>query len=137
MSDALICPGCGAALALHAESCKYCGHANPQRVKQAQERWLEAWTQGLAPGGYSNGNFELTEYPAMPLSQALEMLERLPIPPDVPDPGNYCYPTLGFDERCISRQLDGQYFLWPEDRFCTAEEARQVVLGIYGVSDSS
>lgn len=93
---------------------------------------MPAWTQGIASGGYSDGSFDVLEYPAMPLSQALQIVEKLPIPPRVQDPGNYCFPALGFGERQISRMEDGRYFLWPEDRVCSLEEARQVVLQIYG-----
>jgi hypothetical protein len=71
----------------------------------------------------------------MPLSQALQILKRLPIPPRVPDPASYCPPAVGFDERNISRMEDGRYFLWPEDRSCSLEEAVQVVLQIYGHTD--
>ena len=136
MNSPSICPGCGASLDPLAERCGYCGQWNPGRAAKAEERWLPAWTQGIAEGGYSNGNYDLVEYPAMPLSQALEMLNRLPVPPRVADPGNYCPPAIGFDERNISRLENGGYFLWPEDRACTLEEARQVVLQIYGVGTS-
>jgi len=68
----------------------------------------------------------------MPLSQALQMLKRLPIPPQVRDPGNYCPPALGFGERNISRMEDGAYFLWPEDRACSLNEAEMIVRQIYG-----
>ena len=105
---------------------------NLYRWDAAQERWLPGWTQGIAESGVANGSFDLVEYPNMPLSQALEMLNRLPIPPKVPDPGNYCLPSLGFDERSVSRNEAGGYFLWPENRNCSLEEARRIVLQIYG-----
>ena len=72
----------------------------------------------------------------MPLSQALEILKNLPVPPQVEDPGNYCPPALGFGERHVSRMEDGVYFLWPENRLCSLEEARRVVLQIYGVDST-
>ena len=100
--------------------------------REGQERWLQAYTQGMSPEGYSDGNYDVVDYPAMPLSQALEMLKRLPVPPRVDDPGSYCPPAVGFGERQVSRMADGRYFLWPEDRTCSLEEARQVVLQIYG-----
>jgi len=96
------------------------------------EKWVPAWTQGIASGGYSDGSYDTVDYPAMPLSQALQMVETLPRPPYVDDPGSYCPPALGFGERNISRMEDGRYFLWPEDRPCTLEEAREWVLQIYG-----
>jgi hypothetical protein len=86
----------------------------------------------MAAGGYSDGSFDVIEYPALPLSQALSILENLPVPPKVDDPGEYCPPALGFGERNVSRVDDGRYFLWPEDRFCTVEEARKILLEIYG-----
>ena len=122
------CPGCGALVDPTVERCTYCG----QVIATAQERWLPAWTQGISSGGYSNGSYDVVEYPAMPLSQALQILRTLPIPPQVNDPGDYCPPALGFDERQISRLEDGRYFLWPEDRPCSLEQATQIVLQIYG-----
>ena len=67
----------------------------------------------------------------MPLSQALALLESMPVPPQVANPANYCPPALGFGERNISRLENGGYFLWPEDEDCSLEMARQVVELIY------
>jgi hypothetical protein len=132
MSNASRCPGCGAPVAPARERCTYCGQWMRVPDAKDQEQWLPAWTQGIASGGYSNGCYDVLEYPAMPLSQALQIVEKLPIPPRVQDPGSYCPPALGFGERQISRMEDGRYFLWPEDRACSLEEAGQVVLQIYG-----
>ncbi len=134
MSNSSRCPGCGVPIEPTAKQCPYCGQFfQPQA--SSEERWLPAWTQGIADmasGGYSNGSYDVVDYPALPLSQALNILKTLPIPPRVPDPGNYCPPALGFGERNISRTEDGGYFLWPEDRFCTFEEARRILMQIYG-----
>ncbi len=132
MSNVPRCPGCGAPVDPARERCPYCGQQLRAAGTGGQEPWLPAWTQGIASGGYSDGSYETVDYPAMPLSQALQFVENLPIPPRVPDPDNYCPPALGFGERQISRMEDGRYFLWPEDRDCSLEEARQVVLQIYG-----
>ena len=126
------CSGCGTTIDIAVDRCPYCGEPNEAMATAAQERWLPAWTQGVADGGFSNGSFDVVDYPAMPLSQALQILKTLPVPPHVKDPGEYCPPALGFDERNISRMEDGGYFLWPEDRPCSLEEAIQVVLQIYG-----
>ena len=126
------CEGCGNAIDISVERCPYCGALNQQLAAAAEERWLPAWTQGIASGGFSNGSYDIVDYPAMPFSQALTILKTLPIPPKVPDPGEYCPPAIGFDERHVSRYDNGQYFLWPENRFCTLEEAIQVVKQIYG-----
>jgi hypothetical protein len=126
------CPGCRAPIELAAERCPYCGHLNPIAAIAAQERWLPAWTQGIAEGGFANGSFDIVDYPAMPLSQALQIVKTLPIPPKVKDVGNYAWPALGFDERSVARADDGRYFLWPEDRYCSQEEAIGIVMQIYG-----
>jgi hypothetical protein len=132
MSDLLQCPGCGAAINPHEERCSYCGLWNQAASRSEQDPWLPAWTQGLDSNGLSNGSYDIIEYPAMPMSLALSMLDKLPIPPRVPDPGEYCPPAIGFGERLVSRLEDGSYFLWPENRECTREEARQIILRIYG-----
>ena len=134
MMATTVCSGCGAVLDPTLERCAYCGQVNPSATEAAQERWLSAWTQGISQEGYSNGNYDLIEYPAMPLSQAMQILRRLPVPPRVKDPGNYCPPAIGFDERNISRREDGSYYLWPEDRACSLQEAEMVVRQIYGYS---
>lgn len=136
MSTSLNCPGCGALIDPSAERCAYCGQWNQTPITMTQDRWLPAWTQGIASAGYSNGSYDIVDYPAMPLSQALEILKNLPVPPQVEDPGNYCPPALGFGERHVSRMEDGVYFLWPENRLCSLEEARRVVLQIYGVDST-
>jgi hypothetical protein len=132
MNLARRCSGCGASIDPAARRCSYCGQWNPAPNGGDPGRWIAAWTQGIASEGYSNGSYDVHAYPAMPLSQALQILETLPIPPRVPDPGSYCPPALGFGERNISRMDDGGYFLWPEDRACSLEEAKQVLLQIYG-----
>jgi hypothetical protein len=132
MSDVLRCAGCGAAINPYQERCAYCGQWNQAVLREQQDPWLPAWTQGIDSNGLSNGNYEVVQYPAMPLSQAIELLNKLPIPPRVPDPGSYCPPALGFGERQISRMDDGRYFLWPEDRACSGKEARRILLQIYG-----
>ena len=132
MSETLRCPGCGAAINPYEERCSYCGLWHQAASHPQQDPWLPAWTQGLDGKGLSNGCYDVVEYPAMPMSQALDMVGRLPIPPRVPDPGDYCPPALGFGERMVSRMEDGSYFLWPENRECTREEARQIILQIYG-----
>lgn len=134
--EASNCPTCGAPLPPTSEWCEFYGQyiqrpAAP--VQKTEERVLPAWTQGISPEGFSNGSFDVKDIPAMSLSQALGLLERLPIPPRVNDPGNYCPPALGFGERNISRMEDGKYLLWPEDRSCSLEEAQKVVKQIYGV----
>ena len=132
MSDVWKCPGCGAAINPHEERCSYCGQWYPTASRTERDPWQPAWTQGLDSHGLSNGDYDVVEYPAMPLSQALSMLNRMPIPPRVPAPGDYCPPALGFGEWMVSRMEDGSYFLWPENRACTREEARQLILQIYG-----
>jgi hypothetical protein len=132
MSDVWRCPGCGAAINPHEERCSYCGQWYPTASRPGGDPWLPAWTQGLDSHGLSNGDYDVVKYPAMPLSQALSMLNKMPIPPRVPASGDYCPPALGFDEWMVSRMEDGRYFLWPEDRACTREEARQIILQIYG-----
>jgi hypothetical protein len=132
MTGAPRCPGCGASLSPTTQRCPYCGQWLQAPGVANQDPWLPAWTQGIARDGYSDGSFDAVEYPAMPLSQALQILERLPVPPRVQDPGEYCPPSLGFGERSISRTEDGRYFLWPEDRPCSLEQARQIVRQIYG-----
>ena len=129
------CPGCGAFIDPGTQRCAYCGQWVQAAGGAESERWLPAWTQGMADGGFSNGSYDVQKHPAMPLSQALQIVERLPVPPRVSDPGEYCPPAIGFDERQISRMEDGGYFLWPEDRPCSLEEARQVVLQIYGTTN--
>ena len=128
------CPTCNKDYETGKRFCRHCGDAlvdRPETQQQSEVR-LAAFVQGLSGDGHSDGSFDAVEYPAMPLSQALQILERLPIPPQVQDPGEYCPPALGFGERNISRTEDGRYFLWPEDRSCSFEEARQIVLQIYG-----
>ena len=132
MSDLSKCPGCGAAINPYKDRCPYCGQWYPTASHSERDPWLPAWTQGLDGRGLSNGDYDIVEYPAMPLSQALDMLKKLPIPPRVPDPGDYCPPALGFGERMVSRMEDGSYFLWPENKECTREEGRQIILQIYG-----
>ena len=132
MSDVLKCAGCGAAINPYQERCSYCGQWVQAALREGRDPWLPAWTQGIDSSGFSNGSYDVVDYPAMPLSQALHLVNRLPIPPRVPDPGNHCPPAIGFGERQISRMEDGSYFLWPEDRACSREEARQIVLQIYG-----
>ena len=134
MSDMYRCAGCGASINPYQERCAYCGRWTSNVPAQDRDPWLPAWTQGLDSNGLSNGCYDIVDYPAMPLSQALYLLSKLPIPPRVPDPGDYCPPALGFGERMVSRMEDGSYFLWPENRECSREEARQIVLQIYGRS---
>jgi len=133
MSKTLRCSGCGASIKPASRQCSYCGSwiQRPSAAPQAEKR-LPAWTQGIASGGYSDGSYDTVDYPAMPLSQALQLVERLPIPPRVDDPGSYCPPALGFGERNVSRMEDGRYFLWPEDRPCTLEDAIQWVQLVFG-----
>lgn len=126
------CPACGAPLDPTRDRCPYCGHLTGW--SEAQQRALEAYTQGIAREGYSNGDYEETVYPALPLSQALQILQRMPVPPQLPPEADYCPPALGFDNRQISRMPNGDYFLWPENRTCDYEEARHVLLQIYGVN---
>lgn len=127
--EASNCPSCGASVPVGRTTCSFCGqHFRPGRGEEAR---LPAWTQGISAEGYSDGNFDAVEYPAMPLSQALALLESMPVPPQVANPANYCPPALGFGERNISRLENGGYFLWPEDEDCSLEMARQVVELIY------
>jgi len=133
MSNSLPCPGCGMPIELTVKQCPYCSQIfQPQTP--SEERWLPAWTQGIADmasGGYFTGSYDAIDYPALPLSQALHALKNLPIPPRASDPGDYCPLALGFGERNISRNDDGSYFLWPEDRSCAFDEARRILLQIY------
>ncbi len=142
------CPACSAPLHPQAESCEYCGQyiqrqaqpGQPPAETSSDDDWepveedglrLPAWTQGISDEGWANGSYDLKEYPTLHLAEANWILENMPIPPQGIDPSIYCQPALGFGERNISRNPDGSYFLWPEDRFCTLEEAKQVIQGFY------
>ena len=63
--------------------------------------------------------------------EALDILYNLPIPPATEDPGNYCPPVLGFGEQHVYRTEDGSYFLWPENKKCTLDEAKAFLKKIY------
>jgi hypothetical protein len=134
--DTINCPGCGAPTPPGTQQCAYCGQylrganelpSSPQDKAVPQQ----AWTQGISPEGFSNGSYDNVNYTAMPFRQAVSILDNLPIPLQVADPGDYCPPSLGFGERTISRTEDGRYFLFPEDRHCTVEEAHKILLQIY------
>ena len=97
------CPGCGAPLSLNADQCSFCGqyiertvqfntdqqgsaasdapHVQPGNVIISVPP-QEAWTQGISADGRSNGSYDAVEYPALPLKDALRILESMPVPPN-------------------------------------------------------
>lgn len=91
---------------------------------------LSGWTQGITSDRQSDGSFDAVDL-ILTYMEALDILYNLPIPPTTEDPGNYCPPTLGFGEKNISRNEDGSYFLWPEDKTCTLDEAKAILKKIY------
>jgi hypothetical protein len=115
---------------------KFCGHCGTALVTKAEPICLDCWTQGLSHDGRSDGSFEFRNYPVLSLAEALRILETMPVPPADEDPGDYCWPNLGFPDttQSISRMDDGTFFTMPEERTFSLEEARQWLRGIYAAA---
>ena len=137
MAQVIQCPSCKAPYDPAENRCPYCGnyiHApevKPSLPQPADEAKLPAWTQGLSVDRQSDGSYDVLEYPPLTLAQAFELLNTLPVPPANVDLGEYAPPTLGYGERSISRNSDGSYFLWPEDKNCDLAEAQNFLKSIY------
>lgn len=137
MAQIIQCPACNAPYEPDQKKCPYCGHyihapeTAPSFPQPTDEAKLPAWMQGISAEGQPNGSYDIKEYPPLTLAQSFELLNMLPIPPAGVDPGEYCPPGLGFGERNISRNADGSYFLWPQDKFCDLAEAQNVLRSIY------
>ena len=130
----LYCPTCQIDYQEGKKFCRNCGTALVPKQAARPERRLAAWTQGLAPDGRGDGSFELRKRPSLTQAEALGILERLPVPPADEDPGEYCWPTLGFEVGgSISRQDNGRYYIFGPgiDREGSLIEAQEFVKQVF------
>jgi hypothetical protein len=120
----------------------YCGHCGAELVPEVSpvdepdaELRLPAVLQGVAPDWSCTGSFDAAEYEGLTYEDALGVLNALPRPPDDTDPGQYCWPNLVFEDGtsvCRAPEGDdGDYFLYPEDRYCTLPEAEAAIRELY------
>ena len=140
----LVCPTCNIDYEEGKKFCKHCGTRLIQKptAPRAPEVRLQAFTQGISADGRSDGSFDSRDCPALSLSEALEILEKMPVPAAT-DPGEFCEPTLGFHPSSggsISRSENGDYYIvhteegqveLRTDWGCSLEQVKQYLRQIY------
>ena len=98
-----------------------------------REETLDAWTQGLTEDMKCNGEFNPVDMRDMRLSQALHIIRNMPnLPPEQKRNRDYCPPQILFEEKlAISHIEKGKYYVFPMNRFCTLEEAEEIIINHY------
>ena len=134
----LHCPTCNTDYETGKQLCRHCGSAlvdRPETQQQPEVR-LTAWTQGISSDGRTDGSFNARDYPALSLTEALRILEDMPVPPVDEDPGEYCWPTLGFPDRVgsVSRMDNGDFFSFPDERTRSLDKAKQWLNQVYSAA---
>ena len=146
----LVCPTCNIDYEEGKKFCKHCGTRLIQKpaAPQAPEVRLPAWTCGISADGRSDGSFDSRDYPALSLSEALEILEKMPVSAAT-DPGEFCEPGLGFRGSLggnICRTEDGDYYIVHTeeepvrqaelrmDWGCSLEQVKRYVRQVYAVA---
>ena len=116
----------------------YCGHCGTRLAPETTpdpSRRVPATLQGVAENWTCNGSFDSAEYEGLGYEDALGVLSAMQRPPADADPGAYCWPNLVFEDGTgVSRTPegeDGDFFLYPAERFVTLPEAEDVVRELY------
>jgi len=138
-SPDLYCPTCNIAYPAGKKFCRHCGTALVARGGAAPEAVqpprLSAWTCGISADGRADGSFESRDYPALSLTEALQIVETMPAPPAWFEVGEHCQPVLGFEDIPFIQRLDnGSYSLLLDDRDGSLEDARQCVVQFYAAA---
>lgn len=141
----LVCPTCNIDYEEGKKFCKHCGTRLIQKsaTPHVPEVRLPAWTCGISADGRSDGSFDSRDYPSLSLSEALEILDKMPVSAAT-DPGEFCEPTLGFPPSIggsVSRTEDGDYCIvhpvevrpaeLRADWNCSLEQVKQYLRQVY------